>query len=42
MCKFLNYSTAKPKEMHTVDRTEGKEKYGKKNGIALTATPPLS
>lgn len=25
--------------MHTVDRTEGKEKYGKKNGIALTTTP---
>lgn len=42
MCKFLNYSTAKPKEMHTVDRTEGKEKHGKKNGIALTTTPPLS
>lgn len=39
----LKYSTAKPKEMHTVDRTEERrEKYEKKNGIALTTTPPLS
>lgn len=30
MCRFLNYSTAKPKEMDTVERTAGKEKYGKK------------
>lgn len=29
MCKFLNYSTAKPREMDTVEKTEGQENYGK-------------
>ena len=42
MCKFLNYSTAKPREMGTVEKTEGQEKYGKEKLNSMTKTPPLS